>query len=253
MVDLLLESDALYFELGGQVERITAGAIAFMPGLTHIAAGCVAHRIEGEWRARDVAQRLEELEACLRRLGALTHRIYLTRPMAQLETELQRRRYRPRVELGLLTTGLPQNVHTDVCLRPVRTAGDWQRKLDLHEACPLTPDGYTTPAADWVAMEQRKCENGAMRAYLIERANQVCGAVSAIDMGPLLRLKNLVIRPGFRRTGLGAAAVRALACEANRAGKQAMGCFALEEGLGLRTYLRAGLVVTTYQVEWSLE
>lgn len=89
-----------------------------------------------------------------------------------------------------------------------------------------------------------------MRVYLVCRDGEVCGTVGAMEVGDLLRLKNLVVHPEWRRHGIGQATVEALRREAVCLGKGAFGCFALLNGAGQRLYERAGLTIATQQVEW---
>lgn len=251
LAETLLESDSRYFEMAADIELASGATIAHMPGLIHIAAGCVVHRLRRQWDPYTAAAGVEAIEGRLAELGCLRPRFYLTNPLPQLEHALEARGYRPRGELGMITRDLSPTKREDVRLRLVADEKDWDHKLRLHADCPLTPDGYATPPHDWVAMERRKCELAGMKPFLIQALGRICGAVNAIDMGELWRLKNLVIHPEFRQRGVAAAAVRALAHEARMAGGQALGSFALADGMGWRTYLRAGLTVITRQVEWS--
>lgn len=254
MAETLIESDSRYFEMAAEIEHTGGATIAHMPGLVHIAAGCVVHRPRLPWdsdttETTDTA--IQAIESRLAQLRCPQPRFYLTRPLPRLEQALAARGYRPRVELGLITRDLSPMSGLNVGLRRLHDERDWDRKVRLHADCPLTPDGYATLPQDWVAMERQKCQHGGMTPYLIETQGTICGAVNAIDMGELWRLKNLVIHPRFRRRGLAVAAVRLLAQEAGVAGGRALGSFALENHLGLHTYQRAGLTVITRQIEWS--
>lgn len=248
----LLESDRLYFEAAAQICTYPGGSIAAMPNLAHIAAGCVAHRIIAE----DIAepqQWLAELETRLKHFGCTAPRIYLDNDAPALETALKSRGYLPQVEVGLLDTALlRQNLSEipSISLRPVLTEQDWQQKIYLHRAVQVGPDGHVTDAEEWVSLERRKCEAGSLRVYLVCRDGEVCGTVGAMEVGDLLRLKNLVIHPEWRRHGIGQAAVEALRREAVCLEKVAFGCFALLNGAGQRLYERAGLTIATQQVEW---
>lgn len=251
LAESLVESDSRYFEMAAEIEHTGGVTIAHMPGLVHIAAGCVAHRPGLSWDSDTTDAGIEVIECRLAELRCPQPRFYLTRPLSRLEQALAARGYRPRVELGLITRDLAPPERRDVRLRRVVDEDDWDLKVRLHTDCPMTPDGYATVPRDWVEMERRKCQDGGMMPYLIESGGVICGAVNAIAMGGLWRLKNLVVHPRFRRRGLAVAAVRLLAHEANMSGGHALGSFTLENDLGLRTYRRAGLAVITRQIEWS--
>ena len=82
----------------------------------------------------------------------------------------------------------------ELTLRPVLTPDDWRRKLELHQADDMSPDGHHVPAAEWVALERRKCDDG-MEAYLAEAGGEIVGAVGAIHGEGILRMKNILDSP----------------------------------------------------------
>jgi GNAT superfamily N-acetyltransferase len=97
---------------------------------------------------------------------------------------------------------------------------------------------------------RRKCETGIKESFLIEYCGQICGSIGAIRMADLLRLKNIIIRPGFRRQGLGLQAVRELAALAHSRGLPALGVFGIEGDAGDRLYRSAGFSVIGDLTEW---
>ena len=114
------------------------------------------------------------------------------------------------------------------------------------------PDGYTNEADLWVAMERRKCETGLMQSFFVEREGEICGTVGMIIQADrLARLKNIVIAPPHRRTGLGVAAVGLLRQLAARDHGLRLGVLGVQGGHGSKLYRRAGLSEVTCQFEWS--
>lgn len=253
MAALLLESDRLYFEAGAQLETLPAGVIAVMPNLSHIPAGCVTHRITSFKGTDQWNTWVEGLEQRLKGLGCLRPRLYLDQPIPELTKTLLQRGYSPQVEVGLLDENLTASklkMDLAVSLRPVIYNNDWQQKLWLHSEKENGPDGHATLPQDWVELERRKCATGAMHVFLICIGDEVCGTVGALEVGPLLRLKNLLVHPDWRRRGIAQATVYALRNRAIYLEKRAFGCFALLNGAGQRVYERAGLSVVTQQTEW---
>ena len=70
-------TDAAYFEMGAKVEDLPAATLAWMPGLTALAAGAVVQRVDSESAARMGGAWVSEIEAALARVGAPLARIYL--------------------------------------------------------------------------------------------------------------------------------------------------------------------------------
>ena len=252
MADLLLESDRLYFEAGAQLKTMSAAVVAAMPNLAHIPAGCVAHRIT-DHGVNDWDIWIEHLEQQLKELGCLAPRLYLDDAVPDLEQILPKRGYSSQIEVGLLDETLTvEKLKTDlaVTLRPILDDIDWQKKLQLHSDKENGPDGHITYPHEWVELEHQKCKTGAMQVFFICIGDEICGTVGCLEVGQLLRLKNLLVHPAWRRQGVAQAAVYALRNRAIRQEKQAFGCFALLDSAGQRVYKRAGLSVVTQQIEW---
>ena len=114
----LIESDRRYFELGAHIEPLSYGHLAWMPGLTHLAASCVIHRVDPEDMDIVPEEWLKEIEAETERRDVPLIRIYLDSCPPSIAAVLQRAGYRERMELGFLAPegAGPQNAC--VRLRP---------------------------------------------------------------------------------------------------------------------------------------
>lgn len=245
----LLETDRRYFEIAAVREEMEGATLAWMPGLAHLAAGCVVHRVDAE-RLPAPERWLAELEDRLRRLGASRLRVYVERRAGALEAALEANGCRPRVENAYLGS-LRRPPAQGVALVPVADDQGWEDKLRLHERAGTSSSLYQAGARHWVQLERRKCESGAMRAFLVAVEGKVSGTVCAIPAGAVLRAKNLLIEAHLRGRGLAHAVLAELSCLAEREGAAGVGAFAVEGSAGERLYRRAAFRAVARQVEWS--
>jgi hypothetical protein len=243
----LLESDRRYFEMAAVVHPLSHGELAWMPGLTELAASCVIQRVEEpigpDW--------LDEAESALAQRHVRLARVYLEQVQPAGDSLLQQRGYVQRGEIGFLAPQGHPRPHRNARLCAVADDADWKQKLRFHERAMEGPDGYTNSADLWVEMERRKCETGQMRCFLVRRNRDVVAAVGAILEQGLVRLKNIVVAPESRRSGLGIATVHLLWTMAEETHGCRLGVFGVEGGQGGRLYQRAGLYQVTSQYEWS--
>ena len=242
----LLRSDRTYFELGGHVETIGPARLAWMPDLSTVPAACVVHVDD----AATSTDWLAPVEARIRQLGHRYARIYLFEE-ASVASVLEDRGYRKRLEIGYGEVVADNRAEPEVALRPVETKADWSDKLAIHGESAEAADGYPAPASDWVRLERSKCETGGMTTYIVERGDDVCGTVCSMDEIDLLRIKNLLIRPSYRRQGCGTEIISAFRSVAKERGKSAIGVFGVLGSAGYETYQAAGLEPICRIVEWS--
>lgn len=248
----LLESDARYFEIGARIEELDMGSLVTMPGLEQLAAGCVIQRVGPAAEAADFDG---WIHAIRRRVGAFVGarpRLYLQGSYPRLETALRNAGFKSETEIGLLNFAPGGFDAVDVHLRPVTGDGDWAAKRALHEASGTGPDGHENAPALWVDLEQRKSQVGELELYLVMRNKDVIGALGLMVQNSILRLKNLVMHPDYRGSGLGAEAVHAGCAEAARRGYAVVGVFALEQQGTLAFYESCGFQAVTTQTEWTL-
>jgi GNAT superfamily N-acetyltransferase len=249
IVAAMLESDRRYFEMAAHRQRVDGATLDWVPGLTHMAAGCVVHRVAPS--AVPVPDRwLPHVEVTLRELGARWLRVYLHERHEELEAALAAGGCRPRAEVGYL--GQPSaHPGDEVALVPVTDDAAWRDKLRLHDRSGVGSALYEAEAADWVELERRKCDAGAMRAFLATVNGAVCGTVSVIPAGQVLRAKNLLVDARFRGRGLARAMLARVYDEARRQGVDYLGAFAAESSAAERVYRRTGFRPVTRQYEWS--
>jgi GNAT superfamily N-acetyltransferase len=246
----LNESDSLYFELGAEVRNLPGCMLVHMPGLFSVPAACVVQRVKPVIVLRNPQGWLDQVETELSRLGVVLSRIYLMQRCGLLENVLRAAGYQCRDENGyVLPAG--QLGRNDVMLRPIQSEDDWARKRWVHEQVSRGADGYETTPKQWMELVRRKAETGQKKCFLIERHGQLCGTVAAIDMPLLVRAKNLVVLPDFRRAGIGTAVLDLLSFRALQLGKHAVGAFGICDDAGDALYRKAGFRQVSLIMEWS--
>ena len=248
LVEVLLESDAAYFDWGARCEPLEGAVLWYMPGLAGTAAGCVVHRIQPQAIGHPDAW-IRHMEAAFARAGGSRPRLYTQAPAPQLEHALAAHGYRPREEIGMLCL-TPQRGTAPVKLLRVLTDAEWEDKSALHGVSGRGPDGHDTAATAWVDLERRKCEQGDMAVYLVASPEgEICATVAFAVIGNLLRMKNLVVSGAWRGRGIGSATVRAAHDMAAELGLP-IGCFALAGEQAASIYAKSGMDVVTSQMEW---
>ncbi|MGB3508767.1 MAG: GNAT family N-acetyltransferase [Microcoleaceae cyanobacterium] len=251
IISELLESDFIYFEQGAQIEYLEGAVFVQMTGLEKVAAACVVQRINPSVIFSDLNEWLFIVEAKFRKSGNFLVRLYLQSQFEQLEIVLRKQGYQARTEIGLIGNYTAAKPPNHLLLHPVKNEDDWLQKLLFHRDCKLGPDGYETEPEKWVEMERRKYEQGTLQPYLVEVNGQICGAVGTIETPNLLRLKNLVIHPQYRKRGFASQTVYLVSNLSKNMGKSGVGCFAVAGGIGEKVYQGCGLVPQTKQVEWT--
>ena len=247
----LVESDRRYFELAARTEQLPLGQLCWMEGLHDLAASCVVQRVTCPPDPDTIASCLDSIDSILRSRSIPRARIYVDDATAELQAQLRAAGYESRSEIGFLAPVETVVPPATIQLHRVESAADWHNKLVLHAAAMEGPDGYTNQADLWVEMERRKCETGNMQMYLIVRDGQVVATVGTIINAGLLRLKNIVVKPEFRRQGIALATVQHLRKMAEADHNCRLGVFGVAQGTGSCLYHRAGLYAVIEQQEWS--
>lgn len=250
----LLDSDRRYFESGATVEQLGGATLAHVPGFERVSAGCVVHRVDPAVLPRDPERWLDLVERRLAALRCRSARLYLEGHHPGLEATLLARGYRPQEEIGfaLLADGRAAAGKPDgpvVELRAVTTPDDWAAKVALHRLSGGI-DGHEPDPEEWVALERLRVTAGYMRPFFIVCRGAICGVVGLAGGGSLLRLKNLLLHPSWRRMGIGTAVLHRAHGIAWREGWTALGVFALAGYPGEQLYRRVGYEEATRQTEW---
>ena len=259
----LVASDVYYFEAGAHQYSAGAARISHLQGFEALASGCVVHGVRPSQIRGDAATWVRQVEERIQALGCAFSRWYLDESEAteELTEVLRKSGYRPRVELGFVrdakhSADLEPEARDrsengrGMSLRAVDSPRQWAAKLAIHRQSDHGADGYAVSPENWTAMERRKCEAGYMRPYLIEIDGEPGGAVNVASTGRILRMKNLVVAPEFRRQRVATRVAVGLARLAAVAGQEAIGCFALVGEVGERVYPGAGYRLVVRQVEW---
>ncbi len=250
----LLESDAAYFDAAAMLEPLEGAVLSRLPGLEHMRAGAVVHRIAPGAIRLGAESWVASVEALSRARRVPRVRLYLHRAEPKIERALRARHYAERREVGLARSTAPGSSDdppfSGVRLEEVVDLSGWDEKRRIHEACDVTPDGHLGDARSWCEMEQRRSAHGYMRPFLIFHDETVCGTLCLASRGILLRLKNLAIHPDWRGRGIATAAVRAAVLIARRAGYESVGCFAIPGGPALTVYQQVGFHPIVTQTEW---
>jgi len=240
-------TDALYFEMGAQVEQLPGAALAWMPGLTGLAAGAVVQRVDGATAATMGSGWVSRIEEALEAIGAPLARVYLDEGSPAGRT-LHQAGYgmRPELVFAHELDASPGEVE----LYRVDGDEDWQRKELLHREADRTPDGHPSSASDWIELERRKAAHG-LESYLALLDGEVIGAIGAIRGDNILRFKNILIHPDHRRRGLGRAMLGLLAAIGRESGILEQTVFAVRGNAGERLYRACGMKPVGTVAEWS--
>lgn len=246
----LVESDAQYFAAGAASRPFPGGVVRWIPGLQHLAAGCI---VEADGSASCAVEFLEAAGDAVAAVGAPLLRFYSAGLGELWETELAEEGLLSAVELAFARRPEPffPAVGGALPVRAVTGPADWARKEKLARAAADLPDGKVATAREWTRLERAKAAAGYATFFIVEVDGTACGAFALAECGPLLRLKNLLVHSAFRNRGVGRAAVDYALRHASANGFQWVGAFGLEGGAGSRLYTRCGFDLVGSQTEWT--
>ena len=127
----------------------------------------------------------------------------------------------------------------------------WRRKKSLYCAAKTGPDGHDMQQGLFSELERLKCQHGYMTSFLFFHDRKLKGVVSLAIANGFARLKNLLVHPAFRRTGVARNIIVLLAREVIERGAHRLGVYAAANGPSHRLYVNAGMKVILRQEEWS--
>jgi ribosomal protein S18 acetylase RimI-like enzyme len=243
-----IETDRIYFDQSAELRQLSGATLAWLPGLTGSPAAAVIHRVDPVAIANGGEAWIAEAEAAMADAGAVLARIYLDGRHAGADEQLRRGGYTDRDELAFV--GNLPDPPINMKLHPVTTELDWQAKVDFHEAVDETPDGHGNRAADWVELERRKCRAG-MDTFLAELDGAIVGAIGSVWGDCIVRAKNVVVHPAYRRRTIGKAMLCHIAALGRARGVSEQCVMAVRGEAGELLYRAAGMQMVGYQVEWS--
>lgn len=253
MVERIARSDRVYFEMAATVGVLRGAELAWMPELQKLPGGCVVQRVNRAAVGEHVSLWLRGVEASIRDLGGSVARFYMDEGNAIPDRDMLHAGYRRRMETAylLMPPGKPGGAGGGR-LRLRRVSGDesWRERRLLQEACDECPDGYRCRPAEWVLLERRKCRTGGMKLFLAEENGEVLASAGTIRIGPLLRCKNMTVRPGAPDR-VGPAVIGLLAEQAAGRGLSAVGALAVAGTDRERICRDAGMVSVGRVFEWS--
>ena len=243
-----LATERDYFELAAEVRLLPGAALAWMPAHAGSPAAAVIHRVDAATVARlGTAWVVAALQA-LADAGAGLARIYCDGPDQAADALLRAAGFSSRRELVFVAS--LADIGSDLALVAVASEKDWARKRALHEAADSSPDGHATGAEEWVAIERAKCAHG-MDCFLAEHDGTAIGAVSAVWGEGMLRFKNLVVHPAFRRNAVASALLARLAAYGRERGFREQCALALAGEAGEKLYRSLAMTEAGSQIEWS--
>ncbi len=243
-----LDTERIYFEIGARLEDLAGAVLAWTPAFVAAPAASVIHRLEHDAIAARGPAWLAEAESRLAERGIRLARIYLMARHAALERLLANAGYACREEL-VFADNLP-DPPSRLTFRPVLTEQDWARKRAFHEDVPESPDGHRNHAAAMTGLERHKCAHG-MHAFLGEIDDVTVGAVSAVWGDAIVRIKNVVVHPAYRRHSIATELLSHVAALGRTRGIKQQCLVALAGGAGEKLYRTLGMHQAGSCFEWS--
>lgn len=253
--EAVLDSDRAYFAAGAESIALPGGAIFHMPDFPDITAAGCGHLLDNAGSERDAEGWITRLVEGFASLGRDYARVYLSRPSPRLASALIARGFVANRETAFAAAplgGFSPPSTSAFALHRITTESDWADKLALHLRAKTSPDGKSGQPADWTAFERRKTEAGYMQPFLILRDGRPVATFSIAVLRDMLRVKNVVVDPGFRNQGAASAAIGFCCALAEEVKLQSIGLLALTGGAGERLYTSRGMSVVGYLDEYYL-
>jgi GNAT superfamily N-acetyltransferase len=247
----MVDTDTVYFEAGAESLRGNGFTLVRAPGLEHLAAGCLAIRVDLPAAEEDARRWRLDFEDAVHIVGGHGYRLYLTDRAPALEAELLAHGYVRRFESMLVRD--PERTppgSTRVRLREITSALEWAEKVCIDGESTHAPDGHHVDTRSWAEYEHRKWKSGTLRYFMIDGADETCGTVGIVRSATVVRVKNLLLRPRWRGMGIATEVALAAHAAASATGLPA-GLFAAAGGIAERAYRRAGFWKTGTVTEFT--
>lgn len=245
----IIASDRAYFRLGARCETLPGAELCMIDRLAHNPAASVVQCVDPAAVAEGGAEWIAHVEARLAAAGAGFARVYLDHAGTVADAVLRAARYEPREEIAF--AGDVSGDHDpSLAFSALTDEAGWARKQAFHREAADQPDGHQSSPDEWVEIERERCRNGGMQALLCARAGVPVGAFGLMATGSFLRVKNLVVAPGERRS-VGMAILHQAASIARQRDLAGICLFAVAGHAGEALYRAAGLREFGRQIEWS--
>jgi hypothetical protein len=248
----LIATDRRYFEAGAVNERIGHATVSWVPGLTHLAAGCVVHSVETA-RITDPQRWLDAVESTCRTRGARLFRLYVEEDDQLLRNQFVARGLVPRVEHAFVASLPSDEPSRDVVLEPLPPDDDdgWGIVEGLHRRTGIGSGIHAAPADAWTRLMRLRCASDEMAAYLLRVDGRPLGSVGVLAIDGMVRSKNLLVERRSRRRAIGRSALALVGRIGGARACGSIGAFAVGGTDGYGLYRATGFAEVGAQVEWS--
>ena len=243
-----IESEIAYYSCSARVVTGPNWMATQLPGFEHVVSAgyCYWHPVPTETAL--IMSTLADIDSALAKMGATHTRLYtrhLSPHFASILRQLGFQSRRETIHAHTLRPSLAVHV-ASLRERIVQSKLDWRDKQYLHDASGQLSDGHHALAADWIEMEIERAAAGRVRFYLYEFAGQVVATAGLMKSGCVMRLKDVLVHPRFRRMGIARTAL-ALLCQ--HASSRPVVLFAIDGSAGQRLYHSMGFqtVGTVYE------
>jgi ribosomal protein S18 acetylase RimI-like enzyme len=244
LFEWIIQSDRAYFSAGATTVELLGGHFHTMPRFLGVTAAACAQLEDLTAPVHDPDGWISDLESAFSSTGHEYARVYVAEQSSLIARWLRQANYRATVEVafaGCLKGGFQPPATTGFALRLISTDEDWELKRAIHERASSLPDGKSGDPSSWVAFERDKCGAGYMRPFLLTSSGEAVAAFSVALRSKGLRVKNLIVDPGFRRRGAAKAIIGYCCHLATAAGRDSIGLLAISGGVGERLYNSIGM------------
>lgn len=262
LASAVIGTDRRYFELAAERVPLGGATLLHLPGSAGVGAGTVVWVDDHDVIDADSAW-LERAAHAAAARGAPVLRVYGLGAAGAATAACRAGGLTARHERIFVGTGPPvDDVTLDVArarerervtveLRPASGADGRTARRRVAAGADTAPDGHPVDAERFLSGEERRANTGELELFVAWADDgEPVAVVGALRLGPVLRLKNLLVRPDRRRLGIARAVTAAmLGWAADEGSTLAALALAGEPGEGI--YPALGMVDVGADVEWS--